>query len=292
MMKSLQWPSLYKAGIKKVKHLFDENWSFADLSHFCEANDIKFNFIQLLRLRKAIPSNWVTDILANTQLLDNTDIPNLMIGDADNILDVCHTSTKKIYDHLVFKRYVRPTALNKWLGMFEIVEDDWQDIFKLPYLATRETKLQSLQYKIIHRIFPCKKWLHVQTISDTPNCNFCDEEEVDDIIHYFIGCSNLNNLWSHLECWWNRTADYQLTLTPKHIIFGFYYDNVGFSNINYVLLLAKWYVKCQRYHGRQIDFYSFLSVLKQHLLIEKYICTSNNKMHIFNKKWSTICENL
>ena len=291
IMKSLQWPQLYKAGIVKVKHLFNQNLSFIDLSHFCKANNIKYNFIQLLQLRKAIPLSWVTDITANAQLIDNTDNSYMLIGDTDTVSDIFQTTTKKIYDHLTYKRYVRPTALNKWLGVFEIVEEDWKDIFKQPYFATRETKLQSLQYKIIHRIFPCKKWLHIQTVADTPYCDFCDNE-VDDIVHYFFGCSTLNNLWSHLERWWNRTADYQVKVTPKHIIFGFYYDNESFSNVNYVLLLAKWYIKCQRYHERHIDFYSFLSVLKQHLLTEKYICTSSNKMHLFNKKWSTILENL
>ncbi len=35
--------------------------------------------------------------------------------------------------------------------------DIWKRIFKMP--TYRETKIQTFQYRIIHHILPCKKWL-------------------------------------------------------------------------------------------------------------------------------------
>ena len=193
---------------------------------------------------------------------------------------------------LILNKYVRPTALDRWLETFEIIEDDWKVIFKQPYLSARETKLQSIQYKILHRIIPCRKWLYKQKVIDSQICNQCNENEVDDILHHFIKCSRLQNFWHSIELWWNRKAEYQIVLTNKHIIFGFYYDNANFSNINYIILLAKWYIQSQTYYERQIDFLGFLTTLKQHLLTEKYICTCNDKLNLFDKKWSKILENL
>ena len=292
LMKSLQWPALYRAGIVKVKHLFTQNLSFIDLTQFCKDNNIRHNFIQTLRIRKAIPSNWITEIISSHIIRPNSDNVNLSLNVADGSIILSSASTKSIYNCLILKRYARPTALDRWLELFDIDEEDWHSIFRSPYIATRETKLQSLQYKFIHRIVPCRKWLYTQKVVDSPLCILCTNNALDDILHRFVECTKLNDFWLHLEHWWNRTGDYKIKLTKKHLIFGFYYDNTGFSNINYVLLLGKWYIQCQIYHERQIDFMGFLVTLKQHLLTEKYICTNNNRLHVFNKKWSTVLENL
>ena len=292
LMKSVQWPALYRAGIVKVKHLFTQNLLFIDLAQFCKDNNIRHNFIQTLRIRKAIPSNWITEISSSPGIKSNIDNINFRINVSDNVLNVCNASTKTVYDCLILRRYVRPTALNRWLEVFDIDDEDWNSIFVLPYKATRETKLQSLQYKFIHRIISCRKWLHTQNVVDSPFCTVCQDNELDDILHRFVECRKLNNFWSLLENWWNRIADYRISLTKKHIIFGLFYDNTNFSNINYVILLGKWYIQCQKYLDRQIDFLDFLVILKQNLLTEQYICTSNGKLHTFNKKWSSILENM
>ena len=292
LMKSLQWPALYRAGIVKIKHLFTQNFSFIDLTQFCQDNNVRCNFIQTLSVRKAIPSKWITDITSSPDIRSDIDNVNLNINVMGNTVNVCNATTKNLYNCLILRRYVRPTAMDRWLELFDINEDDWYSIFMTPYKATRETKLQSLQYKFIHKIVPCRKWLHVQNIIDSPLCTLCNDNVIDDIIHHFIECRKLHNFWSQLENWWNRTAEYKISLTKKHIIFGFYYDITTFSNINYVIILGKWFIQCQINHEHQVDFLGFLVTLKQHLLTEKYICTSNDKLHIFNKKWSTILENL
>ena len=64
---------------------------------------------------------------------------------------------KEIYKLLVSKRAVQPTAQSKWNEIFTIDPIDWVKIYRLPYSAVRETKLQILQYKIINRIIACKK---------------------------------------------------------------------------------------------------------------------------------------
>ncbi len=45
----------------------------------------------------------------------------------------------------------------------EIVNNNaWKRIFNLPFSTTKDTKHQSFQFRIIHKIIPCNKWL--QTI--------------------------------------------------------------------------------------------------------------------------------
>ena len=126
---------------------------------------------------------------------------------------------------------------------------------------------------------------------DSPFCNSC-HDVIDDIIHHFVDCRGLNGFWHSLESWWNRTAEYSVTLSKKHIILGFYYDNMYFSSINYVVMLAKSYIYRQVNCERIVDFYNFLSILKQKLEIEKYVCTSTGKIQLFDKRWSSILDKL
>ncbi len=75
-------------------------------------------------------------------------------------MNLLTTSTKNICKVLILNKSVKPTTLDKRQGIYCIEENDWSDIFNLGYFCIRETKLQSLQFKIVHRIIPCKKWLH------------------------------------------------------------------------------------------------------------------------------------
>ena len=289
--KSVMWNELYSSGIVKIKDLISRDGQFIDLNLHCKSHHIKYNFIQTLSIRKAIPPSWMAEITLKTlsgqrQLSD----VNFYLKNDTSEVNVLTASTKKIYDILILNKYVRPTALDRWQEIYCIDDGDWSDIFKQCYLCTRETKLQSLQYKIVHRIIPCKKWLHDHKVINSPSCVMCKEGNVDNIIHHFIECSGLNNFWIVFENWWNRTAEYQIKLNNKHILFGIYHDSKLFKNINYVILLAKWFIHKQVYLERKIDFFNFLPVLKSHLDTEKYICTWNGRLHIFIKQWSEIYE--
>ena len=292
-MQSIKWPELYRAGIVKVKDLLLPDGTFIDLFTFCVDRNVKCNFISIVKMRKAIPIEWKTEILASNQRRDV--VSNLVIKSTQHSISICSASTKsiakKIYDQLILRLYVQPTAVNRWTEDFPINNEDWPLIFKLPYIATRDTYLQSLQFKFIHRIISCKKWLFTQKVIDSPYCNSCPDE-VDDLIHHFVDCKGLNNFWNSLESWWNRTGNYQVKITNKHIIFGFYYDIYSFSSINFVILLAKSYIYRQVYLEHTVDFYNFLPLLKSKLEIEKSICISSGRSQSFDDKWSLIIDNL
>ena len=187
--------------------------------------------------------------------------------------------------------YVRPTALNRWLEAFDIDENDWKNIFKVCYYAVRETKLQALQYKIIHRIIPCQKWLFTLKCSDSPICLYC--QDTDTLLHYFVECHSVLNFWKQLESWWNRTSSLHMLCTPKHIIFGVYYELKAYSTLNYTILLAKSYIYNCKMNRKSILFLTFLQILKRELEKEEYICSNNtDSLQKFHKKWDGIYLNL
>ena len=63
--------------------------------------------------------------------------------------------------NFIVKRDIqRPTSLEKWEELYYYVDFNWEHIFQLPYLTATETSLQSMQYQIIHRFFPCNSTVH------------------------------------------------------------------------------------------------------------------------------------
>ncbi len=58
---------LYSSGIVKVKDLISEGGQFIDLYHYCTSHHIKYNFIQTLSIRKAVPPSWIAEITSKTE---------------------------------------------------------------------------------------------------------------------------------------------------------------------------------------------------------------------------------
>ena len=292
---SLFWQNFYKAGIVKVMDLYDTNGCFYNFIQLYNKYNVKSNFLQLHSLHKAIPTEWKLCIeneqITPRNLSQVNDIHvNTIIKTDNKTLIISEASTKKIYQHIILRNYVRPTALNRWMEQLCLDDSDWPNIFIQPYFSTRETALQSFHYRIIHRIVPCKKWLFNQKVINSPNCLKCNQ--IDDIIHYFVECREVKDFWKRLESWWNRTTGFDIVCTTKHILFGVYYDNVYYSHVNYVLLLAKWFIYRQNIKDRPICFYNFLRELKEKLKLEEYICVKNNTSHHFHTKWNIVIDNL
>jgi hypothetical protein len=76
---------------------------------------------------------------------------------------------------------------------------NWDTLFEMPYKYIRDTYSQSLQYRILHRILPCNKWLSDIKIKDSPPCDYCNE--TDTIQHYILYCDKVNTFWKYILNW-------------------------------------------------------------------------------------------
>ncbi len=76
--------------------------------------------------------------------------------------------------------------------MTELIKNNiWKRILNLPFSTTRDTNIQSFQFRIINKIIPCNKSLHTIKIKNNAVSNFCDEDE--EMLHFFINCKKLKN---------------------------------------------------------------------------------------------------
>ncbi len=119
--------------------------------------DIKSNFFDILQIRQNIPFA-LRDILNNSSKQKSIGTDTLFID--DKMYTSFTLSTKVIYNSLLAKKCRDPACITKWSkdypGFQSAHKELWSNIFKLPYTITRETNLQSFQYKIIHQLITCQ----------------------------------------------------------------------------------------------------------------------------------------
>ena len=70
------------------------------------------------------------------------------------------------------------------------------DTWKVAFRATTETKLQILQWKILHNIYPTGIYLNKIGIKDTDICESCNCQ--DTMEHFFIECIQTQQLWHYV----------------------------------------------------------------------------------------------
>ncbi len=118
------------------------------------------------------------------------------------------------------------------------------NIFKTPYIVTRETKLQSFQYKIIHQLITCQKLLFDIKLVDNAKCKY--RHELDNISHFFLFCPKEKKFWRSFFMWWNNLGDIQIPLYSESLedcsLFRFQIEGDIFSVLNYCILIAKLHI--------------------------------------------------
>ena len=205
-------------------------------------------------------------------------------------ITIVNINCKTLYWFFVYPKQRSPTCISKWEELYPNFktssENLWENIFKLSFKTIRETKIQSFQFKLIHRIITCGKKLHDLKIKENPFCQYCDE--VDDLRHFFLLCPNVSMFWRSLFLWWNRISEIRIALDlvdlEENILFGFQLKDEIFVCLNYCLLTAKYFIYCQRLYGNNtIDFYEYLCKLKNKLKVEKIICQRNGETKNFDK---------
>ncbi len=90
------------------------------------------------------------------------------------------------------------------------IDEIWNRMFCLPFKICRKTKIQSFQYKLIHRVIACNAWLKTIRIKNTPTCQYCNE--YDDIQHLFLFCSKTHDFWEYFSNWWKNITNFFLQI--------------------------------------------------------------------------------
>ena len=277
-------------GITHIVDLLNEDCHFYSHVEIQLKYNVKCNFLKLMQIRQSIPWSW-RKMLQKCNVICKNDFDKeeiyLLIN--DRFREIHTLRCKDFYWALINMHNIIPSSVKKWQTIYPSFEncdpEIWKRIYRTSFEITRETKLQSFQYKLIHRTIPCNKWLCDIKVKDSNICTYCTE--TDNISHFFIDCEKVNIFWSSFFKWWNNASETTI-MDIEHfeecILFGFPETNEIFMVLNYCILLAKFYIYRSRiFENNKIDLYQYLVILKNRLSIEKYICKKENKSNCFEK---------
>ncbi len=151
---------------------------------------------------------------------------------------------KDIYWHLINKIQHTPKAITYWENIYSNFKNKgnifWNIIFKMPFIITRDTSIQSFQYKILHRTLPCNEWLNKIKINSEKTCSYCNE--IDMITHFLIEWKSNKYFWKGWSRWWHSITGFNLSeenYIYEYILFGFPGKSDNTIVANYRILYAK-----------------------------------------------------
>ena len=281
------WRRWKSAGIYKISDLLNELGTFLNANEITLKFGLQVNFLEVLQIRQSIPYVW-RNMLYSTDSYEN--IEEIHYIDNKKVKLLSKSNSKNFYWYFINKKRRSPTSRIKWKNLFHYLEDDnWAKIYKRSFQITKETKMQSFQFKIIHRVITCKQKLNEMRIIDSPNCDYC--QEIDDITHFFIKCPYVTEFWSAVIQWLDSIYNTHLTLSDFNILFGIEGENDYTMALNLIIILGKYFIYRNRINDNHLlHLATFKSELRYKLKIQKMIDIQSNPAHFL--KYQAIYEDI
>ena len=155
-IKPIIWRLWQENGITQVYNIICDDGEFLGHNEIKEMYGLNCNFLNALQIRQSLPLNW-RQLIKNKAVTIKVSVPFVNFSGKPTPLVTAATNIS--YNQLIKNKYVKPAGIQKWQSVTPglILEEEWPDIFRRPYRCSRETTLQSLQFKIVHRIINCNK---------------------------------------------------------------------------------------------------------------------------------------
>ena len=94
-------------------------------------------------------------------------------------------------------------------------------MYSLPFLITKDSKLITFQFKIIHHILPTKSSLFQAGITESDICSLCTSEK-QTIKHLLYHCTVSKAFWDRFTNWWLQKFKQVVILTESHTLYGWH----------------------------------------------------------------------
>ena len=181
-------------------------------------------------------------------------------------------------------QYNHTTAQNRILN-HGFIKDNVHNVYMLPFLILKETKLIAFQFKIIHYILPTQVSLYRAGLTDNDICPLCSCEP-QTLAHMLCYCNESSRFWNQFINWWHETFKEQITLHESVILYGWHKEKNNKKMLNYILVIAKYHIFATSTCNGTLSFESFLLRLKNKLDILRTIANENNTLDAFLNNWA------
>ena len=156
-------------------------------------------------------------------------------------------NAKSFRKHIDNTKYKESCAIRFWRNKFDINVDE--EIWKISYEVTQESRLRELQWKILHNIYPTNILLLKMGITDTNKCPYC-VNETDFIEHFFFHCQKIKILWKHIEDMYYIKFGQSVKITLIDVLIGRKKNSLTkemYTLLNHSILIGKMCISKFRY---------------------------------------------
>ena len=149
---------------------------------------------------------------------------------------------------MIESMYIKPKCQHFWENKFPNNDFNWEMIWsKIPH-CTKEARLISLNWKILHNIYPTKTMLYRMGKEESSICNKCNV--IDHVDHFFYSCGKTSIIWDKVNFVISHKLNKNTSLTVTDVLFGVHDKNVSNKDnifINHVIAIAKLCISKYRY---------------------------------------------
>ena len=270
----------FHAGIKQIHNLLDEKGYFISYKALSDRYGIDIDALAHNSLISAIPVVWkkcIKDVPVNHNAIMYEELPCLKLNQDE--VPISLIINRNVYWNLVRIKAQPAISIPAWTNLLEIDQNVWSSIFRIPYEVSYDTRIQSFQYKIILRIFPCHYYVSKFDRSVDEICSFCNDD-VDDICHYFYECAMCRHFWNKMRDFIAENLgveNVQDHINMKNIILGFTITSKYKVAINFIILHAKYYIYVMKMKKQnRLVINNFIQFLKSKLEINLIIAKNQN----------------
>ena len=252
--------------------------------------DIISNF-DYMSILDAIPASWRQQ-LRKKVIIPMTPQNEAVYATINNIpKPVSLITSKEVYWHFQDLEDSQPRCKVSWLEKYniDISDSDWKKVFMLPFITIFDTKIQEMQYKIIHRAYASDSYVSFFDKTVNKNCTQCNIKS--SIIHQFVECRNVHVLWTKFQNWYNSIFHSGLSLTVNDKLFGILDPKAPLA-LNFCIIHIKWFLHCKKKKGLEPYFIEYLTYFKNVLHIEKTLAIKRKNLTRYNTAFSLIELNL
>ena len=158
------------------------------------------------------------------------------------------------------------------------------EIYLLPFKATKEIKLAMFLYKIFRRILPTNSLLHKMKKVASSSCPFCPSE-CQTLWHLFINCKHASSFWNRFQEWYSTSSNTKLLLSELKVMFGIIRCHTYCLALNHLIILGKYFLHVNALNTIKCRFDDFVSLVRDKMYLEICIAVTCDKDKEFRNKW-------
>ena len=191
--KSIFYKTWYDKGVIIINDLFKDfsSGTFHTFEDFNQIYSVNTNFLQYRGVVSAVKT-----FLARSEIEYSSQHFPSIPSNIEYIIR-CKTGTKDLYNILA-RNCTIPTGRKRWEEKLELDDLNWGVIYKNCFRATKNTKLQWFQYRIVHHILTTNSFMFKLGLLNNPFCTFCNLQR-ETIIHIMWECPEVQKFLESLE---------------------------------------------------------------------------------------------